>query len=135
LCLIFFDIDYFKDINDTHGHLVGDVVLRTVSQKLSSCMRSCDVFVRYGGDEFAIIMPETDCPGFEALAERLRHSVEKLLIPINGKTIALTISIGGAFFDGKKDTVSRFSMLSVADKAIYQSKKSGRNTVTIKYVD
>ncbi len=135
LCLIFFDIDFFKDINDTHGHLVGDVVLRTVSQKLTSCMRSCDVFVRYGGDEFAIIMPETDYSGFEVLADRLRHSVETLLIPINGKTIGLTISIGGAFFDGTKDNVSRFSMLSVADQAIYQSKKSGRNTVTIKSVD
>lgn len=134
LSLIFFDIDFFKDINDTHGHLVGDVVLRTVAQKISTCMRGCDVIVRYGGDEFAIIMPETDRHGLELFAERLRHSVEKLHIPMNGKTIRLTISIGGAFFDGKNKELSRFGMLNIADQAIYQSKKSGRNMITIKSV-
>ncbi len=134
LSLIFFDIDFFKDINDSHGHLVGDVVLRTVSQTISACMRSCDVIVRYGGDEFAIIMPETNRDGLEILAERVRHAVEQLLIPVNGKTVGLTISIGGAFFDGENATVSRFGLLSVADQAIYQSKKLGRNTITIKSV-
>jgi diguanylate cyclase (GGDEF)-like protein len=97
-------------------------------------MRSCDVIVRYGGDEFAIIMPETNRDGLEILAERVRHAVEQLLIPVNGKTVGLTISIGGAFFDGENATVSRFGLLSVADQAIYQSKKLGRNTITIKSV-
>lgn len=134
LALVFFDLDYFKEINDSHGHLVGDVVLRTVSEKISVCMRSSDVVVRYGGDEFAIIMPETDRGGLETLSERLRNEVENLLIPINGQNIGLTISIGGASFDGVNPAVTRYAMLSVADQAIYESKKSGRNTITIKTV-
>lgn len=134
LSLTFFDIDFFKNINDTYGHLVGDVVLRSIATKVSSCMRSCDIVVRYGGDEFAIIMPETDRAGLESLCERLRQEVEAMDIPLNGNILGVTISVGGACFGGGDGAVTRFSMLSIADQAIYQSKKSGRNTVTIKSV-
>jgi diguanylate cyclase (GGDEF)-like protein len=92
------------------------------------------VVVRYGGDEFAVIMPETDRGGLEILAERLCHEVAKLRIPHNGISISLSISVGGACFDGKGNSVTRQALLSVADQAIYQSKKSGRNTVTIQSV-
>jgi diguanylate cyclase (GGDEF)-like protein len=134
LSLIFFDVDFFKKINDSYGHLVGDEVLRQVASRVSSCMRNCDVVVRYGGDEFAVIMPETDRGGLEILAERLCHEVAKLRIPHNGISISLSISVGGACFDGKGNSVTRQALLSVADQAIYQSKKSGRNTVTIQSV-
>lgn len=134
LSLIFFDVDFFKKINDSYGHLMGDEVLRQVASKVSSCMRNCDVVVRYGGDEFAIIMPETDRVGLEVLAERLRYEVAKMRITHSGKSIGLSISVGGACFDGKDDNVTRHALLSVADQAIYQSKKSGRNTVTIQSV-
>lgn len=134
LSLVFFDIDFFKNINDTYGHLVGDAVLRHVSAKVASCVRSCDTVVRYGGDEFAIIMPETKQGDLAIFAERLRFEVEKMLVSMNDKTIAVTISIGGTSFDGRDESVTRYVLLNVADQAIYQSKKSGRNTVTIQSV-
>ncbi|APG23676.1 MULTISPECIES: sensor domain-containing diguanylate cyclase [Syntrophotalea] len=134
LSLMFFDIDFFKDINDSHGHLAGDAVLRSIASQVTTCMRGCDVVARYGGDEFAVIMPETDRGGLESLCERLRGHIERTQISVNGKTLGITVSIGGACFDGQGQKVTRFAMLNVADQAIYQSKKSGRNTITVRTI-
>jgi diguanylate cyclase (GGDEF)-like protein len=131
LALVFFDIDYFKDINDTYGHLAGDIVLRTVAEQVKTTMRSCDIVVRYGGDEFAIIMPETSHAGLETFAERLRCVVEDTVVKVEGHSIRLTVSVGGACCRGGIDTVSKFALLNAADQAIYESKNAGRNNVTI----
>jgi diguanylate cyclase (GGDEF)-like protein len=131
LALVFFDIDYFKEINDTYGHLAGDVVLRTVAKQVRTAMRSCDIVVRYGGDEFAIIMPETSHSGLEIFAERLRSVVEDTVVEVDGQSIRITVSVGGACCRGGINTVTKFALFNAADQAIYQSKKAGRNNVTI----
>ena len=79
-------------------------------------------------------MPETDSGGLESLCERLRVHIERTQISVNGKTLGITVSIGGACFDGQGQKVTRFAMLNVADQAIYQSKKSGRNTITVRTI-
>ncbi len=131
LSLLFFDIDHFKEINDNFGHLAGDRALRQVAEKIQQIMRSADVVVRYGGDEFVVIMPETGRDGLEVFAERLRRGIEEMTVPVEPGQVQLTVSIGGAIYTSQNPEVNKMTLLAAADKAIYQAKRTGRNRLTI----
>ena len=127
LGLLFFDIDLFKEINDNFGHLAGDQVLRRVADKIKQTMRTSDIVVRYGGDEFAIIMPEILVSGLKVFAERLRRSIEAMVVAVDQGEVQVTVSIGGAIYTSRNPEIDKGDMLSAADKALYQVKHSGRN--------
>jgi diguanylate cyclase len=128
LSLLFIDVDHFKKINDTYGHLAGDEVLRQLGIILSSCSRSFDIVSRNGGEEFSLLL--LHCPHIQAIeiGERIRHVVEKnsFRLPDN-KKINLTISIGVSTF--LETTQSPDELLKQADDALYKAKKTGRNRV------
>ena len=124
--LVMADIDYFKNINDTYGHIVGDQVLKRVSATITKNFRLNDFVARYGGEEFVIIVDRIDKQHIEYLCERLRSDIESLDFKTNSETIPISISIGVAFC-GKADTIE--SLLYRADKALYLAKQSGRNNV------
>ena len=123
LSIIFFDIDYFKQINDTYGHPTGDLVLKEVTTVISSANRSSDIFARYGGEEFVILTASTDADGAVEHAQRLRNDIEKH----NFKSGHVTASFGVTEFDSASD--NQESLLERADKALYQAKSDGRNCV------
>ena len=131
LSLLFFDVDRFKEINDNYGHLAGDVVLRAVADQVRQLMRASDTVVRYGGDEFAIVMPETGKEGLGIFAERVRSGIEGITIPVDQEQLGVTISVGGATFKGIDPAVDKMVILGAADKAIYRAKGSGRNRVHV----
>lgn len=122
--IIFFDLDYFKDVNDNYGHLVGDTVLEEITKIVSSANRSADIFARYGGEEFIILTPETDLNGALIHAERLRNDIEKFEFQTVGH---VTSSFGVTEFKAETDTVE--SLLDRVDKALYLAKEYGRNRV------
>lgn len=126
LTLMALDIDKFKLINDAHGHLVGDQVLKNVARIIDDCIRSSDTLFRYGGEEFTIILNNTGLRGAVLLAERVRKAVAERTITVNRRRIPLTVSIGLAAA-GPTDT--RESLFDKADTALYQAKSSGRNCV------
>ncbi|MDA8382889.1 MAG: diguanylate cyclase [Betaproteobacteria bacterium] len=126
LALLMLDVDFFKGVNDTYGHAAGDVALAAVTQAIQEKLRGADAFGRLGGEEFAVLLAETDATGACELAERLRAAVEGLAIPNDGETIRLTISIGVAEINGDEDVEQ---LLRRADLALYGAKKSGRNRV------
>jgi diguanylate cyclase (GGDEF)-like protein len=131
LSLLFFDIDYFKEINDNFGHLAGDVALRQVADQIVQVVRGSDIIVRYGGDEFAVIMPETGREGLEVFAERIRSGIEEMIIPAEQTSLRMTVSVGGSIFNSKNPQIDKKTMFSAADKAIYQAKGGGRNRIHI----
>jgi diguanylate cyclase (GGDEF)-like protein len=120
------DIDLFKRVNDTYGHLAGDHVLKCVARCLSETLRKSDDVARYGGEEFAIIMPETPAQGALVATERLKEAVEALRISYDGAHIQVTMSFGIATLSGKA-FVAKEEVLKRADKALYQAKRDGRN--------
>jgi len=129
LAFVIMDIDHFKAVNDTHGHDIGDEVLREFAKRLGANIRGLDLACRYGGEEFVVVMPETDASFAYAVAERLRKSIETTPIEISrapGK-ISITISIGIAAWEGESDTAE--ALLHRADQALYRAKRSGRNRV------
>jgi two-component system cell cycle response regulator len=128
LSVILFDIDHFKKINDTSGHLAGDQVLAALSRKVAETIRAEDVFARYGGEEFAVICRAIEMNGAAAFAERLRSAVEKTEFPFAGKIIPVTVSLGVAGLP-QVDTSEPMGLVSAADEALYQAKRSGRNCV------
>jgi diguanylate cyclase (GGDEF)-like protein len=122
------DIDHFKDCNDTHGHMFGDKVLKLLGEFLRDDLRDVDIIGRYGGEEFAIILPNTPINGAKFVAERLRQSFEKLKINVNeNETIRLTLSIGGIEYRKEHKLTE---IINKADKALYYSKENGRNKVS-----
>jgi len=127
LSLALFDIDFFKKINDTHGHNAGDVILRELGELISSNTRTCDIAARYGGEEFALILPETSQSRAYELMERLRGLVETEIFNKKERPIRATISIGVAQLD-LTDT-SPLDFCERTDKALYKAKDSGRNRV------
>jgi diguanylate cyclase (GGDEF)-like protein len=124
--LLIFDLDFFKKINDTHGHHAGDEVLCHVKDVVERCLRSGDLFARYGGEEFVVLMPETGPEGAQRLAERLRMAIAST--PMQGE-IPITASLGvvGTAKVGEECTLDL--LLAEADKAMYAAKASGRNRV------
>lgn len=122
--IIFFDLDYFKEVNDNFGHRIGDDVLEQVTKIVSKANRSADIFARYGGEEFIILTPETDLSGALIHAERLRNDIEKYVFPKVGH---ITSSFGVTEFYVGSDTIE--SLLERADKALYMAKDYGRNRV------
>jgi diguanylate cyclase (GGDEF)-like protein len=128
MCLIMIDLDYFKKINDTHGHVVGDFVLRHVASRIQAAVRDFDVVGRFGGEEFVIIMANTDVELATAIAERVRNGVMDTPLHLKELTIPVTISLGVAMLrpDERKE-----SLLERADVAMYEAKSAGRNRVMI----
>lgn len=128
VALLFIDLDLFKEVNDTHGHLIGSRVLGEVGSLLRKSVRDVDLVIRYGGDEYTIILVETDAESAALVAERIRVTVEKHSFMLDaGYDIHLTACIGYACFPD--DTRSKLELLEVADKAMYRGKFSGRNRV------
>lgn len=123
--LVMFDIDHFKPINDTHGHLVGDEVIREVARVTRESLRQADRPGRYGGEEFAIILPETDIAGAEVICEHIRKSIAELEIEAGDSTIQCTVSMGLVQLTETPDNYMQW--LQQADDALYQAKKGGRN--------
>ncbi|MHB8806266.1 MAG: histidine kinase N-terminal 7TM domain-containing diguanylate cyclase [Anaerolineaceae bacterium] len=130
LSLILFDLDDFKLINDTLGHSAGDAVLKFIVTLILERLRSYDIFGRFGGDEFLILLPETDITAAQALAEELRILLEKSAIPFEGQTIKITGSFGVASVILKQAAPFE-DLVRRADKAVYEAKDSGRNCVCI----
>jgi two-component system cell cycle response regulator len=129
LAFVIMDIDFFKSVNDTHGHDIGDEVLREFARRIASNVRGIDLACRYGGEEFVVVMPDTDIAYAYAVAERLRKSIETTPIEISrapGK-LTITISIGIAASENENDSAE--DLLYRADQALYRAKKTGRNRV------
>lgn len=129
LCLILFDLDDFKLINDNYGHLCGDFVLKRVTQLVREVVRPEQVFARVGGDEFAILTPETEAPGAEALAIKLRDRIAGLEYDYCGCTVSVTCSFGIAQLETAMDGPE--ALYKAADKALFLSKRAGRNRVAV----
>lgn len=121
------DIDDFKKCNDTHGHLVGDVVLRDVSRLIKENVREIDLVARYGGEEFSVILPETDKKGAMLVAERIRKKIEENVFKAYDETLKINISAGLAAYPEDADDAQ--DMVEKADKALYSAKSSGKNIV------
>jgi diguanylate cyclase (GGDEF)-like protein len=128
LSLIFLDLDLFKNVNDTHGHLVGSKVLKEVGLLLKNLTREVDFVFRYGGDEYTVILVETGKAGAACVAERIRMSIENhQFLESEGYDIRITASLGYSCFPD--DSRSKVELLELADKAMYKGKMSGKNIV------
>ncbi len=130
LSLIMFDIDDFKRVNDTHPmkHLAGDAALRSVADEISGLTRDIDLDARHGGEEFAILLPQTDLVGGVHLAERLREAIETRQIPFGDQPISVTASFGVACMP--EDTTTLIDLIAAAENRMYNSKRNGKNRVT-----
>ncbi|MBA7594547.1 MAG: diguanylate cyclase [Calditrichaeota bacterium] len=127
LSLLMIDIDHFKKVNDTYGHLIGDIVLKEVAQTLKKQTRRSDFVGRYGGEEFLIILPETSLNKALVLAEKLRKQVSELTIPVDGQVLKdITISIGATEYE---DDPNIDEFINRSDKWLYAAKQNGRNQV------
>jgi two-component system cell cycle response regulator len=132
LALLLIDLDHFKKVNDTYGHLVGDDVLRDVAALLGHTIRTMDIVARYGGEEFLVLLPETDEQGAAAFAERIREAVEghAFVSGHDGVTLSLTASVGVAVFPAAR-IESVEDLFVRADAALYRAKADGRNRVRL----
>ena len=133
LALAIADIDHFKAVNDTHGHLAGDAVLAAVSAAMRDLLRDCDLCGRFGGEEFALLLPRTTAAQALEITERIRQGISQLAIPRDGgAAIRVTISVGVAVPSQARRTLD--DLLAAADHALYQAKRSGRDRVVM-YAD
>ncbi|MBU1077590.1 MAG: sensor domain-containing diguanylate cyclase, partial [Spirochaetes bacterium] len=132
LSLIIIDIDHFKEFNDNYGHQTGDEVIKRVSSSLLKNVRTSDIAARYGGDEFVVILPETDTKGGKIAAEKIREAVlkNKIMFKKKGKEKELTITLSMGVASLARDD-DRLGLISKADKALYISKEKGRNRVEV----
>ncbi len=126
-----FDIDNFKQINDTYGHLAGDYVLKEMAAVIGGYLRKNDFFARYGGEEFAIIFPEVDAANAEQACEKIRAAVEALAFVFEDKKIEVTISIGLTFLDESSSVQTPSELIALADEKLYAAKHGGRNRVCV----
>lgn len=136
LSVVMCDVDYFKKINDSHGHLIGDEVLKWFAALLQKNVRACDWVVRYGGEEFVIVLPETNVASAGTAAEHLRAQIASSAFAASGVNLPVTASFG---VSGWKDTpppgVTLDSLIGRCDAGVYASKKAGRNRVTVEGMD
>jgi two-component system cell cycle response regulator len=133
LSCLFIDVDHFKKINDRYGHGSGDAVLREIALRIRECLRASDVATRFGGEEFALLLPQTDLQEAMNLAERVRHAISRLCINTGEeREICVTVSIGVSQLEhqqGESDKLCGRNLLEQADRALYLAKKNGRNRV------
>lgn len=129
LSLILLDIDYFKGVNDTYGHIQGDVVLQKVSQQLQKELRSYDIAARYGGEEFIAVLPDASLKEAAFVAERIRYAIEQLRFSGDISGISMTASLGVAEFRKLEHNNSVDAFIKLADDALYKAKANGRNRV------
>jgi len=128
LSLALFDLDHFKSLNDTYGHLAGDHVLRRMAQVVSRRIRREELFARYGGEEFAIVLPETQAARAHTVGEEIRALIEAEVFSFDGEDIRITISLGIASMTDQQEPNE---FIKIADAALYQAKRGGRNRVVI----
>lgn len=127
--LVMFDIDHFKAVNDTYGHQTGDEVIREAARVTRGMARETDYAGRYGGEEFVVLLPDTDLNGARQFAERLRLAIAKLRVDHQGSPLQFTVSLGVACLDSRMNTHTE--LIERADKALYKSKENGRNRTTV----
>jgi diguanylate cyclase (GGDEF)-like protein len=130
LGVLMFDLDHFKVVNDTYGHLAGDRVLMRVAQMARSVTREGDVLVRYGGEEFLLVLPAAARADLSQVAERLRHMVESAVVADGEQAIRVTVSVGGVAYP-ETDVEMESDLVKLADKALYRAKETGRNRVVL----
>ena len=128
LAILLIDLDYFKRVNDTEGHLAGDEVLRQLANCIQSAVRTVDIVARYGGEEFVVILPETSPAGAMTFADRVRSGIESHEFPVGDGIIRLTVSIGVSTFPAA-NIASADDLFASADAAMYRAKQDGRNQV------
>ncbi len=129
LSVLMIDIDHFKDFNDRFGHLVGDIIIKATSQSIRENIRQIDMLGRYGGEEFAVILPETDKKEALFVASRIREAVFNKQIKAYDEDLKVTISIGVSVFPD--DGGSQELLIEKADQALYRAKDNGRNQVSV----
>ncbi len=129
LCLILFDIDFFKNVNDSYGHPAGDQVLINLAQAISKAVRPSDIIARYGGEEFAVILLETNQTGMNVFAERLRRCAASVVTTVKDREVKITVSCGGVYLS-PDDNSTQQQFIDAADRNLFLSKKNGRNRVT-----
>jgi diguanylate cyclase (GGDEF)-like protein len=129
LALLLVDVDHFKRVNDSHGHLTGDEVLRALAAELRQQVRESDVVGRFGGEEFTVLLPRTDDAGAYRIAERLRTSARRLSVAAADAHISVTVSIGVAVLGQHGNDL--FELLAAADVALYRAKDAGRDQVRV----
>jgi diguanylate cyclase (GGDEF)-like protein len=128
LTLVMFDVDHFKKVNDTHGHLAGDAVLKDLCARIRPRIRREDLFARYGGEEFACVLPSTALPGGIVFAEHLRTIIEERPCAFDGGAIPFTISLGVTTLH-RENGVDTAGLIKRADENLYAAKRGGRNRV------
>ena len=126
--LLLIDIDMFKAFNDRHGHLAGDTCLRQIAQCLLSCLRRLDLLARFGGEEFAVLLPEATPDEAAQTAERLREAVQDLRFSVQDRLVNVTVSIGIA---AHRNLNTPEALIGAADTALYAAKRAGRNRVQV----
>ncbi|MCB0308828.1 MAG: GGDEF domain-containing protein [Bdellovibrionales bacterium] len=129
LSVILFDLDHFHRVNNTYGHIAGDYILKTLSRMISKNLRKEDLFSRFGGEEFAILLPETPHKDVIFLSEKIRQMVEETKFNYDGTPISITVSLGVC--SASKNVETWKKLLEKADQALYQAKDEGRNLVRI----
>jgi diguanylate cyclase (GGDEF)-like protein/PAS domain S-box-containing protein len=127
LAMFMLDIDHFKKVNDEYGHDAGDKVLRSLSEVSASALRGADILGRLGGEEFGVLLPETDAESAYEVAERLREAIANASISVNGSSLKVTVSIGISILSPEMHSID--ALLKGADVALYQAKQTGRNKV------
>jgi diguanylate cyclase (GGDEF)-like protein len=127
LSLVMFDIDHFKNINDTYGHLTGDFILKELCRRVRTTVRKDELLARYGGEEFCVVLPEAHKDGAMEFAERIRSLVEARVFVFEGTEIPVTISVGVSTVEG--EDVGFSEMVHRADERLYEAKRTGRNRV------
>ena len=127
--LIMFDIDHFKKVNDTYGHLVGDEVLKAFVRICKTNFRDTDIFARYGGEEFVALLPKSPPEGSYLIAERIRKKLNKFPMTLGKKRVHFTVSAGISMMQERDNSFN--DVLNRADKAMYRAKKNGRNQIVL----
>jgi two-component system, cell cycle response regulator len=130
--ILMIDLDHFKKVNDTHGHPVGDAVLREAAHRISDAVRSYDFVGRYGGEEFLAVLSNCTLDDLRMVAERIRCAVAEAAVATKAINVTVTVSIGGVVTSNGTDDLE---LLSAADSALYEAKRSGRNRVVIGHCD